>query len=105
MDKMKKNSVFSFLCRETPSFPYCVSFQCVFFSLTQNTSLLTILVTKGVEVFFLHNEQFSVTPAGCPAVELSSNTTWRECQPPQAKDSIPQSPKSPSLQLQRPVET
>lgn len=51
-----------FHTEEKPSHLLCAS--CIF---TQNTWLLTLVVTKWVEVF-PHNKRFSVTPAGCPTI-------------------------------------
>lgn len=50
----------------------------VSFTFTQNTSLLTISVTKCMEVCSLYPaKQFSVTPASCPTIQLNFDTPWR----------------------------
>ena len=51
--KWKNYPVFPFCCREKPCFSFlCFYSRCVSFSHSQNTSLLTPLFTKCVEVFF-----------------------------------------------------
>lgn len=70
-------SFFSFLV-----LPYCVFLPCVSPSLlTQTTGLLTPLVTECVCVCVWggpHTMQFSVTPSGCPQIQLDSNTIYLE---------------------------
>ena len=52
-----------------------MSVLCVSFAFMENTSLLTFLVTKCVEILS-HTKQFSATPAGCPTIQLNSDTVY-----------------------------
>ena len=53
---------------EIPSLPSCVCF-----TFTQKTLFLPLLVSKCD-----HAKQFSMTPAGCPTIQLSSHTVLLE---------------------------
>lgn len=67
---------FFFLCRENPALSYYASFLRVSFTFTKDTSLLTLLVIKCVEVFTtLRNYQI---PAVCPTTELSPDAIYSE---------------------------
>lgn len=86
---------------KNPVLPHCVLLPCESPLLpTQNTSLLTFLVTKWVEIF-PHNKQFSATPA----VSYTLTPFWHY----PAKDGVQshrlraQSFKSAPLQVQRPI--
>lgn len=72
-----KNLDFFFLCGENPVLSCCVSV--LHFSFPSHTDHFTSdSFCHQMCGSFLHNKQFSVTPAGCPAIKLSSDTICLE---------------------------